>query len=98
MGGAEQVGVSSCRCGRETGVASGQEVGECSAGMSPVVMADRWESQGAGRVYRSFTRFSPQLLGGTGLAAVVPTCIGVGRTWRSEAVPVPNPLFPRACG
>src|SRR5512135_1526109 len=46
----------------------------------------------------STQRFSPQLLGGTGLAAVVPTCIGVGRTCRSEAVPAPNPLFPRACG
>src|SRR5512142_2983993 len=46
----------------------------------------------------STQRLSPQLLGGTGLAAVVPICIGVGRTCRSEAVPVPNPLFPRACG
>src|SRR5512135_994395 len=88
MGGAEQVGVSSCRAGRETGEASGQEVGKCPTSMPPVVIADGLESQGAGRVYRSITRFSPQLLGGTGLAAVVPTCISVGRTCRSEAVPV----------
>src|SRR5512146_2054747 len=47
MGGAEQVGASSCRSRRETGAASSQEVGGCSAGMSPVVVADGWESQRA---------------------------------------------------
>src|SRR5512135_1598130 len=64
MGGAEQVGVSSCRAGRETGEASGQEVGKCPTSMPPVVIADGLESQGAGRVYRSIT--SRPILGADG--------------------------------
>src|SRR5688500_8523064 len=55
MEGAEQLGGSSCRAGRETGEASGQAVGRCLAGMPPVVIADGREYQGDEWVYRIFT-------------------------------------------
>ena len=54
-GGSRAGRVSSCRAGRETGEASGQEVGGGSTGMPPVVIADGQESQRVGWVYRSFT-------------------------------------------
>src|SRR5512135_2121982 len=60
MGGAEQVGASSCRSRRETGAASSQEVGGCSAGMSPVVVADGWESQRADGFTESLRKRGPK--------------------------------------
>src|SRR5512135_2623530 len=52
MGGAEQVG-------RATGAASGQVMGGCSAGMTPVVIAVGQESQSVGWDYRNFTAQQP---------------------------------------
>src|SRR5512132_3905715 len=72
MGGAEQVGVPSCQAGRETGEASGQEVGKCPTSMPPVVIADGLESQGAGRVYRSFTSDFPLGFGHQSLTRLLP--------------------------
>src|SRR5512135_952823 len=67
MGGAEQVGASSCRSRRETGAASSQEVGGCSAGMSPVVVADGWESQRADGFTESLPVHGHNLLTGSDL-------------------------------
>src|SRR5215217_7106596 len=55
MGGAEQAKASSSRIGGGTGAASGQEVGEASEGMTPVIIADGREGQRAGWFYRSDT-------------------------------------------
>src|SRR3954447_22765606 len=63
MGGAEQTGTSGCRSGRGIGSASGQEVRESSAGLLPVGIAERRESERAGWFYRIFTERKAPVLG-----------------------------------